>query len=65
MENQPILVSKLNSQQLDSLTNNLVEAMQILFESVVKRTLQEKVTKIKNGISMKDEGEKYGKYQRI
>lgn len=65
MNSQPLSVSKFSINELDSLSNNLVEAMQILYKSVAKRIIKEKIEKIKNETNMKDEGEDYGKYNRI
>ena len=65
MISQSSSVSTFSSNELDSLSNNLVEAMQILYKSVAKRKIKEKIEKIKNETNMKDEGEEYGKYNRI
>ena len=55
----------LSSQQFDSLTNNLVEAMQILFRSVATREISKRVNMNNEVIKMEDGDKKYGKYSRI
>lgn len=65
MENQPSITASLTKDQQDKLSNNLVEALQILYRSVATRKIKTEIEKIKNENFMKDEGEKYGKYSRI
>lgn len=65
MNNQPSIAASLTKEQWELLSNNLVEAMQILYESVAKRTLKERIQRIKDGKQVQDGGKKYGKYNRV
>ena len=65
MENQPNIISSLTKDQLSALSNNLVEAMQVLYRSVVTRNIKAEVEKIKNEKPMQNGEKKYGEITTI
>jgi len=58
-------ISSLTPEQNDLLTNNIVEAMNILFQSVERRMVSERIKRGLEIKKMKDGGDKYGKHQRL
>lgn len=61
MNNQSF--SKLTNEQQEKIINNVVGAVQLLYQSVKQRKAKEFVENI--NMKMKDEGEKNGKYKRV
>ena len=61
MNNQSF--SKLTNEQQEKVINNVVGAVQLLYQSVKQRKAKEFVENI--NMKMKDEGEKNGKYKRV
>ncbi len=54
MENESDIISTLEKEQLESLINNLVEAMRIFHKSVATRVIKEKIQKIKDASSIQN-----------